>query len=137
MKLVKCPRCELNYITEEEKYCKVCLRDLKGIKPEEEVEMCSVCNAQPALPGRDVCLSCLKEINGPGEEDSRGDTLLGGHVSDPMDLQSSVDTMEEIIPSEDDITEDEDYKEMDKELSLQDLMEQEEEEEEDEDPEEI
>ena len=30
MKLVKCPRCDLNYIREDEKYCKVCLREMKG-----------------------------------------------------------------------------------------------------------
>ena len=44
MKLVKCPRCELNYITENEKYCKVCLREMKGESPKDEVELCSVCN---------------------------------------------------------------------------------------------
>ena len=60
MKLVKCPRCELNYIQEGEKYCKVCMRELKGEQTQEEMELCSVCNAAPALPGKDVCLSCLK-----------------------------------------------------------------------------
>ena len=59
MKLVKCPRCELNYITENEKYCKVCLREMKGESPKDEVELCSVCNEAPALPGRDVCLCLL------------------------------------------------------------------------------
>ena len=33
MKFVKCPRCELNYITACEKYCKVCLREMKGDGP--------------------------------------------------------------------------------------------------------
>lgn len=47
MKLVKCPRCELNYITENEKYCKVCLREMKGESPKDEVELCSVCNEAP------------------------------------------------------------------------------------------
>ena len=55
MKLVKCPRCELNYITENEKYCKVCLREMKGEAPKDEVELCSVCNEAPALPGRAQC----------------------------------------------------------------------------------
>mgnify|MGYP006976125300 CR=1 FL=1 len=62
MKLIKCPRCELNYIQENEKLCKVCQRELKGSQTEDEMELCSVCNAAPALPGRDVCLSCLKEM---------------------------------------------------------------------------
>ena len=56
MQLIKCPRCDLNYIREDEKYCKVCLRELKGEKNADEVELCSICNEEPALPGRDVCL---------------------------------------------------------------------------------
>ena len=33
MKLVKCPRCELNYIQEGEKYCKVCMANLFSTHP--------------------------------------------------------------------------------------------------------
>ena len=63
MNLVKCPRCDLNYIREDEKYCKVCLRELKGENSQDEVELCSICNEEPALPGKDICLFCLKEMN--------------------------------------------------------------------------
>ena len=59
MQLIKCPRCDLNYIREDEKYCKVCLRELKGEKNTEEVELCSSSNEEPALPGRDVSIFCL------------------------------------------------------------------------------
>ena len=30
MRLIKCPRCELNYIAEGEGYCKICKREMKG-----------------------------------------------------------------------------------------------------------
>ena len=30
MGFIKCPRCELNYIREEEQYCSVCKREMKG-----------------------------------------------------------------------------------------------------------
>ncbi len=63
MMFVKCPRCDLNYITASEKYCKVCMREMKGDSAQDEVEMCSVCNENPVLPGRDICLFCLKEMN--------------------------------------------------------------------------
>ena len=63
MTLIKCPRCDLNYITPDQKYCKVCLREMKGEGEPEEVELCSICNEAPALPGKDVCLFCLKEMN--------------------------------------------------------------------------
>ena len=56
MNLIKCPRCDLNYIREDEKYCKICLREMKGEKQTDEMELCSVCNEEPCLPGKDVCL---------------------------------------------------------------------------------
>ena len=54
MRLIKCPRCELNYITPEEGYCKVCKREMKGEPQHEEVELCTVCNEHPALPGKEI-----------------------------------------------------------------------------------
>ena len=100
MFLEKCPRCDLNYIMEGEKYCKVCQRELRGDSREDEIELCSICNEAPALPGRDVCLFCLKEMNGSEnnqEEDEDGivvteDAAIG---IDPLS------TMDEIIPETD------------------------------------
>ena len=63
MGFIKCPRCELNYIREEEQYCSVCKREMKGESHHDEIEMCTVCNEAPALPGKDVCLFCLKEMS--------------------------------------------------------------------------
>ena len=103
MTLKKCPRCELNYITEKEKYCKVCLREMKG-SVRDEVEMCSICNEEPAMPGRDVCIFCLREMANRNaastnaseeiEEDDAEATIVGS-----MD---TVSTMDEIIPDIDD-----------------------------------
>jgi hypothetical protein len=95
MNLVKCPRCDLNYITEEEKYCKVCLREMKGEQPKEELELCSVCNEAPALPGKDVCLFCLKEMNGGDHEDEDDSPEIVDETSLNID---PVSTMDEIIP---------------------------------------
>lgn len=132
MKLSKCPRCELNYITETEKYCKVCLREMKGDAPKEEIELCSVCNEQPALPGRDMCLFCLKEMNGSGRSDDNQDqpeavdsSTIGG-----MD---SVATMDEIIPEIDEDIPSQEFGEIESELSLERVREDEENEMDDED----
>ena len=39
MTLMKCPRCDLNYITPDQKYCKVCLREMnKSNSDETETE---------------------------------------------------------------------------------------------------
>ena len=131
MNLVKCPRCDLNYILDTEKLCKVCLREMKGNHVEDEMEMCSVCNAAPALPGHDVCLSCLKEMNGHTSDD---DTEETGTVVDESTIGlNSVSNMDEIIPQLDD---DEDFADLEGELSLESVIEDEENEEnEDEDEE--
>ena len=57
MALIKCPRCELNYIQDTEGYCKICKREMKGEVQREEIEMCTICNEAPALPGKDGKLS--------------------------------------------------------------------------------
>ena len=130
MQLVKCPRCDLNYIREDEKYCKVCLRELKGEKNADEVELCSICNEEPALPGRDVCLFCLKEMNKsnslPEDQEEEGSV-------EPVDTNSigdmdSVSGMDEIIPEVEDDTDipSQEFGEIENELSLEDVREDEE-----------
>lgn len=126
MKFVICPRCDLNYITENEKYCKVCLREMKGETPKDEVELCSVCNEAPALPGRDVCLFCLKEM---GEENKRDHDEEGaGNAVDSASIAAmdSVSTMDEIIPEIDDDIPSQEYGEIENELSLESVREDEE-----------
>ncbi|MCH5286289.1 MAG: hypothetical protein J1E43_02615 [Christensenellaceae bacterium] len=123
MKFVKCPRCELNYITESERYCKVCLREMKGDGAQDEVELCSVCNEAPALPGRDVCLFCLKEMNGQNNNDDQADTesAVNPNAIRSMDDVSSMDEIPEIdsdMPAGE-------YSEMENELSLESMQEDE------------
>ena len=64
MALVKCPRCELNYILDGGTLCTVCRREVRG---EHEIidtpEMCSECGENPAVPGSDLCMFCIKEMN--------------------------------------------------------------------------
>ena len=124
MKLVKCPRCELNYITETEKYCKVCLREMKGDAPKEEIELCSVCNETPALPGRDVCVFCLKEMNGNNvrSDDQDSEETVDTSAIGGMD---SVSTMDEIIPEIDEDIPSQEYGEIENELSLESVREEE------------
>ena len=123
MKLVKCPRCDLNYIREDEKYCKVCLREMKGEPTNDDMELCSVCNAAPALPGKDVCLSCLKEMQSGGGREELEDAPVS--VDESTIGLNSVSTMDEIIPEiEEDIPANE-YGDIQNELSLESVIEDE------------
>ena len=60
MGLRKCPRCELNYITEDEQLCHVCC----GVKVKQHEElriMCSECGENPIFKDTGLCLECYKD----------------------------------------------------------------------------
>ena len=137
MRLVKCPRCDLNYMTEDQKYCKVCLREMKGGKNEDEVELCSVCNEAPALPGKDVCLFCLKEMNQSDGKDDGSSTESESVDASNIGDMDSVSGMDEIIPEDEDQIDGQEYDEIEHELSLEEVQENEERAADDEEEEEI
>ncbi len=128
MKLVLCPRCELNYITGSEQYCKVCMQEMKGGLRAEEVELCSICNENPVIPGRDVCAVCLREMDvGGGAHDSTDREDHAG--ADEIVEMDSVAQMDEILPEmKDDM--DAEYGSVQNALSLESVREDEEKEQE-------
>ena len=125
MTLTKCPRCDLNYITPDQKYCKVCQREMKGEGSMEEVELCSICNEAPALPGKDVCLFCLKEMNQSNSDTDNSSIEENVDASNIGDMDS-VSGMDEIIPDADEEMSGQEYGEMEQELSLEEVREDEE-----------
>lgn len=60
MKLVKCQRCELNYMKEDEKLCSVCRKELQGNDVEELTDLCIECGEYPAVPSGELCIRCLR-----------------------------------------------------------------------------
>lgn len=135
MALRKCPRCELNYIKDDEKYCNVCRREMKGgdSEPEDSIVMCSECGENPAVKGSDLCAICLRE--------ARRQEMQSGNVvepiTDPEELvlgSVGLDEIEVPMPSDGEIPESE-LSEIDKELSSDDDDLDDEEEEEETEPE--
>lgn len=61
MGLRKCPKCELNYIKDDEKLCAVCRRSAKLEDDSEEESLCIECGEHPAMKGRDLCPECYRE----------------------------------------------------------------------------
>lgn len=122
MGLVKCPRCELNYMDSTEKLCKVCIRETSRRETVEEPEMCTICNEAPALPGKDMCLFCLKEFN--------EQAVSAVDAEDTDDSEDAVELDE--IEQE---PQDEEYGQLGKEFSLEEMEEQEDEDDLDEDEE--
>lgn len=69
-KYILCPRCELNYIDINEKYCDVCKAELglgeaSFLLPDEEDEsegkLCPICHTNYCEEGEDMCIECKKE----------------------------------------------------------------------------
>ena len=108
---------------------------MKGEGKTEEVELCSICNEAPALPGKDVCLFCLKEMNQNDSEDGENGDQGSVDASNIGDMDS-VSGMDEIIPDPDDSMNPQEYGEMEHELSLEEVREDEERAENDEEEEE-
>ena len=94
MGFIKCPRCELNYIREEELYCPVCKREMKGEAHDDPFELCSICNENPVMPGKDVCYMSYKEMN--QQQGLRDDAIEEQENPDVSLDMEDVSEMEEI-----------------------------------------
>ena len=111
MGLRKCPRCELNYIRDDEQLCNVCKRHMKGeAETDDVVTICTECGENPAVRGSELCAMCLREARRQENLEKRADDLTGSSVVDDMD---GIDELE--VPIDDDIPEIE-LEEIDKEL---------------------
>lgn len=95
MGLVKCPRCELNYILDDGALCTVCRREVRGESERDDItELCSECGENTAIPGGELCAACMRERNprASGNDEDTDDMEQGD-----LDLEEdSVATMDEI-----------------------------------------
>ena len=92
--LVKCPRCELNYMNDTDKMCSVCRREVRGESEQfEMIEMCSECGENPVVPGQELCAYCLKELARRSAV-STDDTIEPEATSIEIDSVSGMDEIE-------------------------------------------
>ena len=95
MGLIKCPRCELNYMLDTDKMCSVCKREVRGESEQDEMlELCSECGENPLVPGQELCAYCLKELAQRDSDTQSEETV----VTDTSTIGGidSVSTMDEI-----------------------------------------
>lgn len=124
MALVKCPRCELNYMNDTDTYCNVCLRDIQGESRQEDAELCTVCNEYPVMQGKDICLYCYKEMKeGVSLHENRHDE------AEDMDAEAEID---EILPNSDDVIPESELSDIEDAISMEVLEDDENKDEEDE-----
>lgn len=106
MALVKCPRCELNYMKDTEKYCSVCLNEIQGDIKNDDVELCQICNQFPCLPGKDICKFCLNEMKSSAaidDTDNVTDDEIVENDDEKLDEIETVDTVDELHEGEFDL----------------------------------
>lgn len=100
MSLIKCPRCELNYMNDTDKMCSVCRREVRGESESfDMIEMCSECGENPVVPGQELCAYCLKELARRADE-STDDTVEPTAANIEIDSVSSMDEIELDIPED-------------------------------------
>lgn len=106
MALKKCPRCELNYIREGEKYCNVCMRDMKGESDAEDtVHICTECGENPVVKGSELCAICLSEARRQKKLEISAEDMDDSH---DLSIDSvELDEIEVPIPDDDEIPESE------------------------------
>ena len=76
-KFVKCPRCELNYIREDEEYCDVCKAEL-GLGPglvfaienekETRIHLCPICKQREISEDQEMCDKCRANLDFKGDQ---------------------------------------------------------------------
>ena len=112
MTLEKCPKCEINYLQEGEKYCEVCRRAMKGGHETDELSgVCIECGESPVVRGTELCAACLREKRHQEKLEKMVDERV---LPDSIDLED-VELDEIEVPIENDIPESE-MEEIDKEL---------------------
>ena len=65
--MIKCPKCELNYMSDDAECCEVCRKMLHGTD-EEEFEICPECG-KAFNTGKEMCNRCLQKLDEQREEE--------------------------------------------------------------------
>lgn len=95
MALVKCPRCELNYMNDTDEMCSVCRREVRGESEQYEmIELCSECGENPVVPGYELCSFCLKELQHRTAADSGEDVVVREDANIGIDSMATMDEID-------------------------------------------
>lgn len=63
MALRKCDKCELNYIMDDQPYCSVCMKEMKGLDHhDDDGDVCPLCGEREVAFGQEYCNECLSDL---------------------------------------------------------------------------
>ncbi len=102
MGLRKCPKCELNYIKDDEKLCNVCRRTARRERDDgdEQESLCIECGEHPAMKGRDICALCYKEMLRQEQLQNQRKSAITALDLDSVDLKEVDVPLSDDIPAE-------------------------------------
>ena len=72
IEFIRCPRCELNYINKDDKFCSVCKKEMEAAYNRDDdldmdlsldLDICPVCKTNYISEDEVMCASCQKERN--------------------------------------------------------------------------
>ena len=152
-KYKKCPRCEINYILEEEEYCEICKQELSGAKHiddddidevDDETGLCPICRKNYLNDGETVCEACARrdeyaqsslndDIDEEEPEEPEEDLESGGDddwelsLEEMQDEEFSDEAFDEDEQEEEDVSEEE-LDELDDDIDIDDTDDEEEDE---------
>ena len=133
-KYKKCPRCELNYILQEEDLCPVCKAELKlaPAEDDDDLELCSICGKNLITVDQVMCDECAKKRSSiddvvddsepedddkplddwdepsPEQDALEGEEPIEDQVLDTPDGFTDLDDMEDFSDDDDEDEEDDD-----------------------------
>lgn len=90
----KCPRCELNYIQDQQELCAVCQKEVSGEEDSPEIDLLSIVNAAPQRRSK------KKDVEGVLDEELEQNLPMIDGYSDMMDTE--IPGMEDLELSEED-----------------------------------
>lgn len=128
MAVIKCPRCDINFIREDDKFCSICKREMKGEMPKEELpDMCIECGEHVTMRGEDICIFCYNERKLSGSKIKKENEVEDLDID--RDIPIAADDEDEDIP-------DNELEVIHQELGLDDVIQMEEENNDDDEPDE-
>lgn len=101
--LIRCPRCELNFINKKDKHCAICKQEMKAISANhasnvDDMELCPICRTNLIHPEQIMCNTCAKERRYEESE-------VAEFIRDDWDDYANQNEDEEVIDEEDELEE--------------------------------
>lgn len=106
---ILCPRCELNYIKKADKFCDVCKKEMKLIKPSEDdigdLELCPICKINFVQSDEEICDSCRQELGIVPSEDDEDKEIADWHkyIADDDDDEEDEDDLTDDVYDKDEV----------------------------------